>query len=422
MNVMTDSKMKILFLTQIIPYPPDAGPRVKTWHVLRYLIERGHEVTLASFVRPDEERHVPVLAELCHAVHTVPIRRSRVADVGFWLRSQVTRRPFLIERDDLPGMRQLVRRLLAETPFDIVHADQLTMTQFALDALEMGEKRPYTIFDAHNATWTISARMAENMPWFLRPVVKLETARIQKYEAMLVEQLDHTMVVIAPDREALLAAAGNGRAARLAPKISVIPIAVDTNVLQPVKRSPASLNILTLGSLNYPPNADGIRWFVRDVFPLIRQEVPDVTLTVIGKNPPADFVRWAEQEPAVFDVTGYVEDLTPYMEKAALMVVPVRAGGGMRVRLLEAFSRAMPTVTTTIGLEGIEAESGREVLVADSPEEFARAVLHLLRNPALQDHLAEHGRILAQKKYDWRVVLAKMDAVYQKARQPFSNH
>ncbi|GAB4263672.1 MAG: glycosyltransferase family 4 protein [Candidatus Promineifilaceae bacterium] len=415
---MIDSKMKILFLTQIIPYPPDAGPRVKTWHVLRYLIERGHEVTLASFVRPDEVRHVPVLAELCHAVHTVPIHRSRLADVGYWLRSQVTRRPFLIERDDLPGMRQLVRRLLAETPFDIVHADQLTMTQFALDALNVGGKRPYTIFDAHNATWTISARMVENMPWFLKPVVKLETARIQKYEAMLVEQLDHTMVVIEPDRKALLAGAGNGRAARLTEKISVIPIAVDTNVLQPVKRRSTSRNILTLGSLNYPPNADGIRWFVQDVFPLIRQEAPDVTLTVIGKNPPADFVRWAEQEPAVFDVTGYVEDLTPCMEKAALMVVPVRAGSGMRVRLLEAFARSMPTVTTTIGLEGIEAESGREVLVADTPEEFARAVLHLLHNPALQSHLAEHGRLLAQKKYDWRVVLAKMDAVYQKARQP----
>ncbi|MEJ2750166.1 MAG: glycosyltransferase [Anaerolineae bacterium] len=129
--------MRILLLSQIIPYPPDAGPRVKTWHVLRYLVGRGHEVTLASFVRPDELPHVPVLEQLGLTVYTVPIQRSRVADVGYWLRSHLRQRPFLIERDDLPGMRQLVNRLTRENDYDVIHADQLTMTQFALDV-----KRP----------------------------------------------------------------------------------------------------------------------------------------------------------------------------------------------------------------------------------------------------------------------------------------
>ena len=105
--------MRILFLTQIIPYPPNAGPRVKTWHVLRYLYERGHEVTLASFVRDEELPYVAKLDEVCTAVHTVPINRSRVADVRYWLQSHVSGRPFLIERDDLSGMRQLVQKLLA---------------------------------------------------------------------------------------------------------------------------------------------------------------------------------------------------------------------------------------------------------------------------------------------------------------------
>ena len=124
--------MRILFLTQIIPYPPDAGPRVKTWHVLRYLSAQGHEVTLVSFVRPEEEQYVPVLRELCAAVHTVPIRRSRLADVGYWLRSHLSGRPFLIERDDLSAMRRLLAGLAAQERFDAVHADQLGMGQFAL--------------------------------------------------------------------------------------------------------------------------------------------------------------------------------------------------------------------------------------------------------------------------------------------------
>lgn len=406
--------MRILFLTQIIPYPPNAGPRVKTWNVLRYLAGRGHDVTLVSFVREDELPHVPVLQEVCTAVHTVPISRSRLADVGYLLRSNVSGRPFLIERDDLPDMRQLVRRLLRQNDYDVVHADQLTMTQFALDAPPGGGgKRPLTIFDAHNATWTISDRLLANLPWFLKPVIRLETARIKRYEAMLVRRFDHTMVVIEPDRAALMAGLPAAQRPETARKISVIPIAVDAAQLQPVRRQPGSRNILTLGSLNYPPNVDGIRWFLQEVFPQVQMQLPEVTLTIIGKSPPADFEQLAAQSDGRIEVTGYVEDLTPYMERAALMVVPVRAGSGMRVRLLEAFARAMPTVTTTIGMEGIEATPGRELLVADTAADFAAATLRLLEDAALQARLAENGRVLAETTYDWQAALQKMDAVYQ---------
>ena len=408
--------MRILFLTQIIPYPPNAGPRVKTWHVLRYLHERGHDVTLASYVRDEERPYVTKLDEVCTAVHTIPINRSRIADVGYWLQSHLSRRPFLIERDDLKGMRQLVQKLLVQQEFDVVHADQLTMTQFALDAKTLGnEKRPYIIFDAHNATWSIWERMRQNAPWFLKPVYQIEENRIKQYEGMLVEQFDHTMVVIDPDRDLLLAGVTNGQANALNERISSIPIAVDAEVLQPIQRQPNSRNILTLGTLSYPPNADGIRWFMQEIFPLVQQEVPDVSLTVIGKNPPADFLQIAEQSGGAIQVTGYVDDLTPYMEAAALMVVPVRAGSGMRVRLLEAFARAMPTVTTTIGLEGITAEADKEILLADDPSSFAAATVKLLNDPDLQTHLAENGRKLAEARYDWRAVLKQMDAVYARA-------
>jgi glycosyltransferase involved in cell wall biosynthesis len=408
--------MRILFLTQIIPYPPNAGPRVKTWHVLRYLHERGHDVTLASYVRNEELPYVAKLDEVCTAVHTIPINRSRVADVRYWLQSHLSGRPFLIERDDLSGMRQRVQKLLAEQEFDVVHADQLTMTQFALAAKKMGGvKRPYIIFDAHNATWSIWERMRQNAPWFLRPIYQIEENRIKRYEGMLVEQFDHTMVVIDPDRDLLLAGAANSNAASLQKRISSIPIAVDARVLQPIQRKEGSRNILTLGTLSYPPNADGIRWFLQEVFSLVQQQVPDVTLTVIGKNPPADFVQLAQQSGGAIEVTGYVDDLTPYMEAAALMVVPVRAGSGMRVRLLEAFARAMPTVTTTIGLEGIIAEADKEILLADEPESFALATVKLLNDPDLQNMLAVNGRKLAEARYDWRAVLKLMDAVYAQA-------
>jgi len=408
--------MNILFLTQIVPFPPDAGPKVKTYHVLRALIGQGHSVTLVSFVRPEEVQHIPALEKICEAVHAVSIKRSRVADVGYMIRSYLATRPFLIERDDLPAMQEMVNKLVKEQDLDFIHADQLTMVQFALrGASAFPTKKPRVIFDAHNAVWSIVERMRDNARWFLKPVLGIEAKRVKRYEGELLKTVDHVLAVTDVDRAGLVEALNFSKikqGERVAP-ITVVPIAVDTQQLQPIKRKPGSKNIVTLGTLHYPPNADGIRWFFNEVFPLIRQRVPDVTLTIIGKNPPQDFVDLAESNTDVVKVTGYVPELAPYLEQSALMVVPVRAGGGMRVRILEAFAYAMPVVTTTIGLEGIHAELEKDVLVADTATDFANRVIELLENVPLQEKLSTNGRRLAETKYDWQVVLSAMKPIYE---------
>ncbi len=137
-----------------------------------------------------------------------------------------------------------------------------------------------------------------------------------------------------------------------------------------------------------------------------------MTLTIVGKNPPQDFIQTADDSKHVITVTGYVPDLEPLMEKAALLVVPVRAGSGMRVRILDAFARGMPVVTTNVGLEGINAQPGKDVLVEDTPEGFCAAVISLLKNPNLQKQLGENGRALAETVYDWKVALRRLDKVY----------
>lgn len=409
--------MHVLFLTQIIPFPPDAGPKVKTWHVLRYLASRGHRITLASFVRPEEEAYIKDVREICQEVYTIPIHRSRIKDVGYWIRSHFTGRPFLVERDDMMGMRQLVGKLLAEEEIDILHADQLTMAQFALARNHEKysyQQYPELVFDAHNAVWTIVERMRENTAWYLKPIGFLEEQRIKRYEGMVVSQYDHTLAVTKPDEAALNEAVDFfiDDHKKKSHSIKVIPIAVDTKELQPVSRIPGTKNIVTLGTLHYPPNADGIRWFAEKIFPLVLEREPEATLTIIGKNPPSDFYQLQEKHPQSIEVTGYIPDLTPYLERAALMVIAVRAGGGMRVRILEAFARGMPVVTTSVGLEGITARPGKDILVEDSPVEFAEAILNLLNDPKLCAQLAKNGRQLAVEQYDWQVVLKKMDDIY----------
>lgn len=404
--------MHILFLTQILPYPPSSGPKVKTWHVLRYLVQSGYKITLASFVREEELPYIQYVNNVCDAVHVVPVHRSRVLDAYYFLRSQLTGRPFLVERDDIVEMRLLINRIISTESIDVIHADQLTMAQFAFPLHVRDGRKPALVFDAHNAVWTITQRMQHNAAFYLKLPLALETRRIKRFEGKIVNDFDATLAVTEPDRLALLDAFNqydhNGDVS-----VSVIPIAVDTQQVGPVQRAENSLNILTMGTLYYPPNADGIRWFIQRVFPLVRQKVPGVKLTIVGKNPPKDFLKLAADDGSGIVTTGFVPDLDPYFAESAITVVPVRAGGGMRVRILEAFARAAPVVTTTVGLEGIDACPGTDVMVADSPEDFARSVIDLLQDKELQQQLSTNGRRLVEEKYDWQVVLEKLDTIYK---------
>jgi glycosyltransferase involved in cell wall biosynthesis len=410
--------MNILFLTQVLPFPPDAGPKVKTWQVLRYLHDQGHKITLVSFVRAEEEKYLPEISKLGIQVYPVPMRRNRLMDIVYWVQSLLRGVPFLIERDNLPAMRALLHRLSSSEAFDVVHCDQLTMTQFAWNIKnpDAAKRPPIKVFDAHNATWKIVERMQENAWKVLSPILALESKKIKEYEGKIVREFEKTTAVTDIDRDLLLEAANmtaDQDRAR-ANCVESIPIAVDTSEMTPVRHVGGSLNIVTLGTLRYPPNADGIRWFIQKVLPTVVNDLPGVTLTVIGKNPPPDFLQYAEQAPKTIEVTGYVEDLTPYLERACLMVVPVRVGSGMRVRILEAFARGMPVVTTTVGLEGINARPEEDVLVADDPDSFARAVIRLAQDPELQARLSANGRRLAETQYDWQVVLSKLAAIYDR--------
>ncbi len=394
--------MQILLLTQIVPYPPDSGPKVKTYHVLRFLAERGHCVTLATFAREHERAHLDALRPYCAAIHAVPLRRSRAADAQAYARSLLTRTPFLVTRDAKREMQALVARLTRAQHFDVVHADQLTMGQFALHA--HGAQR---VLDAHNAVWAIVERAAQTAQPPLKPLLRLEAQQLKRYEGKLCNQMDAVLAVSDVDRQMLVAAGARTE------HIHVIPIAVDSHALQPVSHDATSTNVITLGTLFYPPNADGVRWFLRDVFPLILENHLAVTLTIVGPKPPNDLRQLAARHSPQVTLTGYVPDLTPYLERAALMVVPVRAASGMRVRILEALARGVPVVTTTMGVEGIDAVHGEHLLVADEPQAFARAVAQLLADPSLRQQLAYNGRRLIERRYDWQVVLPTLERVYQ---------
>lgn len=392
--------MKVLLLTQVLPYPPDSGPKVKTWNVIKYLA-KNHEVTLVSFVRGDQSASIQELRKYCQAIHTVPMERGVLRDLKYMVVSFFSRQPFLMVRDRRPEMEQLIDKLAAENKYDIVHADQLNMAQYA--ARVQGARK---ILDAHNALWLLYKRLWMTMrtgpkKWLLGRDWRL----LKKYEGRICREFNGVLAVSEEDRKALEEASGQ------ALDVTVIPIAIDTREITPVNFNPKGVRIIHIGTMYWPPNIDGILWFLQEVLPRVRERRPDIVFDIVGANPPQEIISIGEVDKGV-NVTGYVDDPTPYLEGASLMVVPLRAGGGMRVKILNALGQGLPIVSTTLGCEGIAITPGVHLLVADSPEDFANSVICLLEDEQLARKLGRNGRQLIEDRYDYQVACQSIERVY----------
>ncbi len=392
--------MKVLLLTQVLPYPPDSGPRVKTYHVLRYLAER-HEVTLVSFVRGDVTEAAEHLGHYCKDVLTVPIRRTAAQDLRALIKSMLSGDPFMMVRDRRREMLQVLSEVSSRHDFDIVHADQINMAQYAQQI--SGAK---SVLDAHNALWLVYRRLSQSGRLSVKRLLfEREWRLLRVYEGRMGAEFDSVLAVSEEDRHALL------EVGVPAEKVRVIPISIDTSQTRVIERNQDAKNILHLGTMFWPPNSEGVSWFLAQIWPRIRRENPGVVFDIVGSLPPRNLQIQAKQDPFI-NLTGYVADPTAFLRRAAVMVVPLRAGGGMRVKILHALAQGIPVVTTSIGCEGICAENGIHLLVADSPAYFAEATTRLLKDRELANRLASNGRTLVENRYDYRHALAQLDNLY----------
>ncbi len=405
--------MNVLFLTQVLPYPLDAGPKVRAYYVLRHLAAQ-HTVTLVSFVRAsDSPAALAHLREVCAQVVTCPLPRSRLRDAAAVVRSGRRGEPVLIARDWLPALAHTLGRLLTTTTFDVIHADQLWMAPYALAARSLAARRghrPRLVLDQHNAVYLIPRRMAAAAHSVLRRLVWQREARLMaRYEARTCLAFDRVVTVTAPDRQAL-------RALYPAPPVpdftDVIPICIDAQAVPVQPRPAAQPGLLFLGGMHWPPNSEGALWFAREALPAVHAHHPAAVFWAIGRQPPAALKALDPHQRGLIQAPGYVDDPEPYWAKSQVFVVPLLAGGGMRVKILDAWARGLPVVSTTIGAEGLDARDGDNLLLADTPAAFAQAVNRVLGDAALAARLAQAGRHTVAAQYDWRAVYPAWDAVY----------
>lgn len=385
--------MRVLVVTETVPYPLDSGGRIKTYHTLE-ILTRAHEVRLHAFIRDEAQRaHQAPLDALGVSTTLHLVRRSVPREAWYAARSSWGA-PYSVGRHfDRTVMRALEAEVAAWKP-DLVYCDHLSMAEYA-------RRLPVPFaYDAHNVEYAILQRFAGTRRDPLsRAAAAVEWRRVRGYEAEVCRRSRLVFVVSDVDGAEL------GRLAGGEVRFCTVPIAVDASV-PPVQTLTATPALMFLGGLHWPPNADALVTFVRESWPRVRAAYPDATLTSVGRDDSAvaDECRAA---PGVH-LTGWVPEIESYVAGSRVLVVPMRAGSGMRVKILEAMARGVPVVSTTVGCEGIDVAPGRHLLVADEPQAFAEAVIRVLQDGPLAERLRQEARALVLAKYDVPAVSARV--------------
>ena len=398
--------MRVLVLTLTLVYPADAGSKIKTLQVLRHLATH-HDVVYCTFVRSIREVHyAEELREICCRVSTVPIKRSRMSDVYFLLESLATGNSFLLRRDDRAAMRSMVYQLLDEEHIDVLHINQLNMMRFV-----PADWSGTVILDEHDAVWQVVERLRKGMRnpisrWFLGREARL----IRKLESSACQRSQIVLAVSEQDKQALREVAGESVS------IKVVAIAVDVKSFEAIweARNPQPDRLLTIGTMFWPPNSEGVIWWLQKGYESLRAIYPDLTYDIVGPRPPRMLQTLAKRCKGV-NLHGYVADVVPFWTSATALIVPILSGGGVRVKILEAMAMGLPVISTTMGCEGLAVGNGEHLLIADTPEALTNACITLLQDKELAHRLTHNARQLVLEQYDAQVAFQALDAAYEKA-------
>jgi sugar transferase (PEP-CTERM/EpsH1 system associated) len=403
--------MNILFLTPQIPFPPHQGTALRNWGLINGLATR-HRVSLLSFRGSGQEVDpAPPLASACVRVETVdqPGRSlaQRLRDLA------LTRQPDMALRLESGAFRERLTTLLAQEPYDVVHVEGIELALY-IDLLESTRPRPFILFDDHNCEYLLQKRacltdIANPLRWHGAAYSFFQWQRLRRYERDACRRSDLVVAVSEADAAALRS---------LVPELDplVVPNGIDVTDYPPDLAPAPELGEAALvftGKMDFRPNVDAMRWFAGNVLPRIRQAVPQAHLWVVGQRPHRRLEPLME-DPAI-TVTGWVDQVQPYIVGAAVYVAPLRMGGGTRLKLLEAMAMERAVVATRLGAEGFPVSDGRELLLADSDQAFAEAVIDLLQDPMRRETLGKAARRFVEEGYHWPVLIPRIENAYRES-------
>jgi sugar transferase (PEP-CTERM/EpsH1 system associated) len=404
---------RILILTPQFPYPPQAltgfsqGTTIRNFNLIAGLCRR-HAVDLLTFHAPSAVGGPELLSPYCEQVVTAPppVRPLRRRALDTLLR----RAPDMALRLEAPAMHDRLAGLLRAGRYDILQIEGIEMAPYAL-ALE-GTARPRLIFDDHNAEYVLQKRafttdVRRPRRWVGAAYSLIQWRKLMSYERRICGAADAVVAVSEVDREALQ---------QLAPglEVTVVPNGVDLDFYRPGVTPPelglGPHSLVFTGKMDFRPNVDAVLWFVDKVLPLITAALPDARLYAVGQSPHERLAALAGHPSVV--ITGRVPDTRPYIAGAGVYVIPLRIGGGTRLKVLEAMAMGQAMVSTRLGCDGFPLEDGREVRFADTPDAFAQAVIALLQDRAQAGALGRAARTYVESNYGWDAIVPRLEALY----------
>ena len=393
------ARRRVLVVGPWVPVPTSGfGTRV---HQLCVGLAEHHSVHLLCHARPEDAPHVAALRERLDAVHTVPTPRvSRLRKRFLQAASLVTPRPFEARLRSSPALRAALEGLLATEAFDIVQIESGHLGDLRAPGLPV-------LLDEHNIEHEILDRVAAADHHRVRSAFhRWDGVRMRRFERRVWSQVE-ACALTSEREEALLRRVHPGALT------AVVPNGVDTAYFRRAEGAPEPApSTVFVGTMHYRPNVDGARHFIEEILPLLWRDRPDLTFTAVGHSAPVELTRLATSRVRI---TGFVPDVRPHLEGAAVVVVPLRSGSGTRLKILDALSMGCAVVTTRLGMEGIDAVDGEHLLVADDPGPFAAAVARLLDDAALRHRLGAQGRELVVRRYGWRASVEALDDLQSRA-------
>jgi glycosyltransferase involved in cell wall biosynthesis len=395
--------VRIVWLKTELLHPVDKGGKIRSYNMLKEL-KRSCHITYLTLDDGTAGANARELAnEYCHELVTIPHRVREKFTPGFYIDLVVNLTsdlPYAIKKYESPAMSEEIAKRVAQSRFDVLVCD------FLAPAVNVprGVDCPSVLFQ-HNVEAMIWKRHYEvQANAAKKSYLFRQWQKMRAFEAKACPEFDCVVAVSREDRELMEEEYG-------LKDVYDVPTGVDTEFFQPnTSRERRPENLVFTGSMDWLPNEDAIRYFTEQIVPRVRQAVPNVTLTVVGRNPYPGLLELSKRDPAVI-VTGRVDDVRPFMDEAAVYIVPLRIGGGTRLKIYEAMAMEKPIVSTSIGAEGLPVENGKEIVLADTPETFADAVVQLIQQPNVAAETGQRAAAKVRQNFGWDKVAESFAAI-----------
>ncbi len=393
--------MHILVISTKIPYPPTDGGRIAIYEPLRQLAKRGHDISLLALsAMPVDPEAASVLSQYCHLEVIEHDTRNHLISAVCNLASPV---PYTISKYLSQKMCKRIRSLLSTRKYDLAHLENLHTAGYR--SIVADEFHLPTLLRQQNVESSLAWRYSQTQTGPRKWYGSIQAAKLKRYEIAMCSKMDLCLTITTEDAEHMHT---------LNPmiKTAVVPAGVDPTDFAPQMETEQPKMVVLIGAMDWPPNIDAALWFSSAVLPIIRRKFGDIQFYIVGKNPPSN-IQALTRQPGIF-VTGFVDDVRPYLGQAAVFVVPLRSGGGMRLKILQAMAMGKAIVSTSIGAEGIHAQHGRDLLLADSAGDFADQVVQLLKETTLRRNISQSARTLVCSEYTWEHSVDLLEQAYSK--------